>query len=60
MTTITRLSIQGIRSYSDAEPQTIDFFRPLTIILGNNGCGKSASLPPTHCLPLQPLLYSLS
>ena len=40
MTTITKLSIQGVRSYSDTAPESIEFFRPLTIIVGNNGCGK--------------------
>ena len=40
MTTITKLSIQGVRSYSDSAPESIEFFRPLTIIVGNNGCGK--------------------
>lgn len=37
MTTITKLSLQGIRSYSDREAETIEFFKPLTIIVGANG-----------------------
>ena len=56
MTTITKLQLQGVRSYSDSHPEYIEFFRPLTIILGRNGCGKvrhhhrtpsPPSLPPS-------------
>lgn len=43
MTTITKLSIAGIRSYADIDPQTIEFFKPLTIIVGPNGTGKTVS-----------------
>ena len=41
MTSINKLCLQGVRSYSDAEPETIEFFRPLTIIVGSNGSGKT-------------------
>lgn len=41
MTTIKRLSIQGIRSYSDKSEEVIEFFKPLTIIVGSNGSGKT-------------------
>jgi len=41
MTTIRKLSIQGVRSYSDKQPQTMEFFQPLTIIIGANGSGKT-------------------
>ena len=41
MTTIKKLKIQGIRSYSPDKPQVIEFFHPLTIIVGSNGCGKT-------------------
>ena len=34
-------SIQGIRSFSPDEDQIIEFFSPLTIIVGANGCGKT-------------------
>ena len=37
MTTIEKLSIQGIRSFNPREPTTIDFYKPLTIIVGHNG-----------------------
>lgn len=41
MTTIDRLGIRGIRSYGTDEETFIKFFKPLTIILGRNGSGKS-------------------
>lgn len=41
MTTIDRLGIMGIRSYSADEETFVKFFHPLTIILGRNGSGKS-------------------
>ena len=43
MTSIESLSIQGVRSFSpDIEHvQKIRFFKPLTIILGQNGAGKT-------------------
>eukprot|EP00177_Eucheuma_denticulatum_P002103 GFKZ01003754.1.p1 GENE.GFKZ01003754.1~~GFKZ01003754.1.p1 ORF type:complete len:1396 (-),score=287.32 GFKZ01003754.1:534-4721(-) len=41
MTTIDRLGLIGIRSYGTDEETFIKFYRPLTIILGRNGSGKS-------------------
>lgn len=41
MTTIDRLGIRGIRSYGAEEETFIKFYKPLTIILGRNGSGKS-------------------
>lgn len=41
MCTIDRLSIQGIRSYDPNVPVRIKFFKPLTIIVGQNGSGKT-------------------
>lgn len=41
MTTIDRLGITGIRSYGTEKETFIRFYRPLTIILGRNGSGKS-------------------
>ena len=41
MSTIERMTIQGIRSYGpkDKDTQRIDFFTPVTLIVGQNGCG---------------------
>lgn len=41
MTTIDRLGLIGIRSYGTDEETFIKFYKPLTIILGRNGSGKS-------------------
>ena len=42
MSTIERMTIQGIRSYGpkDKDTQRIDFFTPVTLIVGQNGCGN--------------------
>lgn len=42
MTTIDRLGLRGVRSYGTDEETFIKFFKPLTIILGRNGSGKSS------------------
>ena len=43
MSSLDKLSIQGVRSFSpdEAEQQIIKFFMPLTLIVGNNGTGKT-------------------
>ena len=41
MTSITSLSIRGIRSFGPDEAATIVFAKPLTVIVGANGCGKT-------------------
>lgn len=57
MSSIDRLAIRGIRAFSPYEEEKIDFFKPLTMILGQNGAGKttiieslrtmtSGSMPP--------------
>ena len=37
------LQVQGIRSFGPGheDRQNIEFFSPLTLILGQNGCGKT-------------------
>lgn len=42
MASINKLSIRGVRSFSpeDAE-QVLEFYMPLTVIVGANGCGKT-------------------
>jgi DNA repair protein RAD50 len=39
MSQIEKLQIEGIRSYR--EPAVIEFFTPLTLIVGSNGAGKT-------------------
>ena len=41
MSTLTRLKISGIRSVSSDKPVEITFFKPLTLITGPNGSGKT-------------------
>ncbi|OAO15648.1 RAD50, DNA repair protein [Blastocystis sp. ATCC 50177/Nand II] len=41
MAEIRKMSIQGIRAFSPFEPKAIKFLKPLTIIVGDNGCGKT-------------------
>jgi DNA repair protein RAD50 len=41
MSSIERLSLQGIRSFSPFDEEKIDFCKPLTLILGQNGAGKT-------------------
>ncbi|MES1911696.1 MAG: hypothetical protein MHM6MM_004091 [Cercozoa sp. M6MM] len=41
MSSIRKLGISGVRSYEPDAVQTLEFFHPLTIIVGRNGCGKT-------------------
>ncbi|XP_052866880.1 DNA repair protein RAD50 [Anopheles cruzii] len=43
MSTVSKLEIRGIRSYGvdSADVQKINFRTPLTLIVGQNGCGKT-------------------
>ncbi|ASY81925.1 hypothetical protein BJK05_18845 [Pectobacterium polaris] len=41
---IKNLTISGFRSFSNDAPQTIDFDNDKTVLIGNNGTGKSAAL----------------
>ena len=35
------LSVRGIRSFGDEQAELITFSKPLTVIVGANGCGKT-------------------
>lgn len=41
MSTVNTLIIQGIRSYPLDVETRIKFFKPLTLIVGSNGSGKT-------------------
>lgn len=43
MSKLEKMQIMGIRSFGPEEPRKIQFFSPLTLILGQNGCGKTVS-----------------
>ena len=43
MTSVYKMEIRGIRSFGpgDDDKQNVVFFSPVTLILGQNGCGKT-------------------
>ncbi|KAJ8031572.1 DNA repair protein RAD50 [Holothuria leucospilota] len=41
MSSIVKLTIKGVRSFSHEEEQTLKFLQPLTVITGHNGAGKT-------------------
>ncbi len=41
MSSIEKLRISGIRSFGPNEAGVIEFYSPLTIIVGQNGAGKT-------------------
>lgn len=40
---MNKLAIRGIRSFDDKHVQVIEFYSPLTVIVGHNGSGKTVS-----------------
>lgn len=42
--TIDKLLIQGIRSFDPNNKSIIEFFKPITLIVGQNGAGKTVRL----------------
>ncbi len=40
MASIDKMEIRGIRAFSPEENQVIEFYSPLTMIVGANGCGE--------------------
>lgn len=49
MTTISKLGIQGIRSFDHEHLEVLDFERPVTLIVGPNGSGKTTII---ECLKM--------
>lgn len=41
MASLGKMSIRGIRAFSPDREETIEFYSPLTMIVGANGCGKT-------------------
>ena len=44
MCTIDKILIKGIRSFSPDNEAVIEFHKPLTLIVGANGAGKTVSV----------------
>lgn len=44
MSSVERILIQGIRSFSHETPVYIHFYKPVTVIVGSNGAGKTVSV----------------
>ncbi|KAF8349440.1 hypothetical protein F5887DRAFT_914397 [Amanita rubescens] len=41
MSSLNKLAIRGIRSFDDKQVSIIEFFSPVTVIVGHNGSGKT-------------------
>ena len=41
MSSIEKLTLRGIRAFNPNDEQAIEFGKPLTLILGHNGAGKT-------------------
>jgi DNA repair exonuclease SbcCD ATPase subunit len=41
MTSLKKLGLRGVRSYAQSSEESIEFMKPLTIIVGANGAGKT-------------------
>ncbi|KAL0567094.1 DNA repair protein rad50 [Marasmius crinis-equi] len=41
MASLNKLAIRGIRSFDDKQISVIEFFNPVTVIVGHNGSGKT-------------------
>lgn len=46
MSSLNKLAIRGIRSFDDKQIAVIEFFSPVTVIVGHNGSGKTVSENP--------------
>ena len=54
MSQISKMEIQGIRSFGpkSEDRQNIQFSSPLTLILGQNGCGKTTIIGNNKTPPI--------
>ncbi len=48
MSHLKKLAVRGIRSFGPDDEETIEFMTPLTLILGQNGCGKTVPRMPIN------------
>ena len=59
MASIQKLVIQGVRSFSPNTEEVIEFYSPLTMIVGANGCGKTSIIESLKYKPNDELNYSI-
>ena len=59
MSQIEKLLIRGVRSFDPHKEETVQFYTPLTLIVGHNGSGKTVSKRLQRDLGRQPLAHSL-
>lgn len=52
MAALEKLLIRGIRSFDDKQASVIEFYTPVTVIVGHNGSGKTVHLCRFSPLPL--------
>ena len=45
---VLQMLIKGIRSFSPDNQNVIEFYKPLTLIVGHNGAGKTVSSRPLN------------
>ena len=48
MSSLLCMNIRGVRSFASDTEQRIEFFKPLTVIVGPNGCGKTSTIECTN------------
>ena len=46
MCTVDKMLIKGIRSFSPHNQAVVEFYKPLTLIVGHNGAGKTVCICP--------------
>ena len=49
MSELVKMSLSGVRSYSNQRIEYLEFIKPITILLGENGSGKTTVI---ECLKL--------
>ena len=54
MCSVEKMLIKGIRSFSPENDHAIVFPKPLTLIVGRNGAGKTVRPPPLQTRPRAP------
>lgn len=49
MSSLEKLAIRGVRSFDPGDYQVIEFTKPLTVIVGENGSGKTVCIDSSFC-----------